>query len=61
MGTVYWVSRIVFVAAKLGLADRLTEERTEQEYRTLLQKVGFHLTRVVSTDSPVSVVEAVPA
>ena len=26
MSTAYWVSRIVFVAAKLGLADRLAEE-----------------------------------
>ncbi len=37
------------------------EERTEQEYGKLLQKAGFRLTQVVSTDSPVSVVEAVPA
>lgn len=37
------------------------EERTEQEYGTLLQKAGFRLTQVVPTDSPVSVVEAVPA
>ena len=37
------------------------EERTEQEYRTLLGKAGFTLTRVVPTDTPVSVVEAVLA
>ena len=37
------------------------EERTEQEYGTLLQKAGFRLSKVVPTDSPVSVVEAVPA
>ncbi len=37
------------------------EERTEQEYGKLLQKAGFRLTQVVRTDSPVSVVEAVPA
>jgi hypothetical protein len=37
------------------------QERTEPEYRELLGKAGFRLTRVVPTDSPVSVVEAVPA
>jgi hypothetical protein len=36
-------------------------ERTEAEYRDLLAKAGFRLTRVVPTASPVSVVEAVPA
>ena len=34
------------------------QERTEQEYGTLLGKAGFRLTRVVPTQSPVSVVEA---
>jgi O-methyltransferase domain/Dimerisation domain len=34
------------------------QERTEQEYRTLLGKAGLRLTRVVPTESPVSVVEA---
>jgi hypothetical protein len=37
------------------------EERTEQEYGTLLGKAGFRLTRVVPTESAVSVVEAVQA
>jgi hypothetical protein len=36
-------------------------ERTEMEYRDLLAKAGFRLTRVVPTASPVSVVEALPA
>jgi hypothetical protein len=36
-------------------------ERTEAEYRDLLSKAGFRLTRVVPTASPVSVVEAFPA
>ena len=35
------------------------QERTEEEYRTLLGKGGFRLTRVVPTDSAASVVEAV--
>jgi hypothetical protein len=34
------------------------QERTEQEYSTLLGKAGLCLTRVVPTESPVSVVEA---
>jgi hypothetical protein len=37
------------------------QERTEQEYDTLLSKAGLRLTRVVPTESPVSVVEAVVA
>jgi hypothetical protein len=34
------------------------QERTEQEYVALLARAGFRLTRVVPTNSPVSVVEA---
>jgi hypothetical protein len=34
------------------------QERTEQEYGALLGKAGLRLTRVVPTESPVSVVEA---
>jgi hypothetical protein len=37
------------------------QERTAAEYRELLEKAGFRLTRVVPTASAVSVVEAVPA
>jgi O-methyltransferase domain/Dimerisation domain len=37
------------------------QERTEAEYGSLLGKAGFRLTRVVPTDSAVSVVEAVLA
>jgi hypothetical protein len=36
------------------------QERTEAEYAVLLGKAGFHLTRVVATNSPASIVEAVP-
>lgn len=35
-------------------------ERTEQEYATLFSKAGFNLTRVVSTELPISVIEAKP-
>jgi hypothetical protein len=37
------------------------QERTEPEYRALLDKAGFRLARVVPTQSAVSVVEALPA
>ena len=36
------------------------QERTEPEYRALLEKANFKLTRVVPTNSPVSIVEAIP-
>jgi len=34
------------------------QERTEQEYKSLLAKADLRLTRVVPTESPVSLVEA---
>jgi len=37
------------------------QERTEAEYASLLGKAGFRLSRVVPTESAVSVVEAVPS
>ncbi|GLS23521.1 methyltransferase [Labrys miyagiensis] len=37
------------------------QERTEEEYRPLLAKAGFRLTRVIPTHSAVSIVEAVQA
>jgi hypothetical protein len=37
------------------------QERTEPEYRKLLEKTGFRLTQVVPTESAVSIVEALPA
>lgn len=33
-------------------------ERTEEQFRSLLAEAGFTLTRVVKTESPLSVVEA---
>jgi hypothetical protein len=36
------------------------QERTEKEYRELLEKAGLRLTRVVPTDTAVSVLEALP-
>ena len=35
------------------------QERTDEEYRILFGKAGFRLTRVVPTDSAVSVIEGV--
>jgi hypothetical protein len=37
------------------------QERIESEYCELLEKAGFRLTRVVPTESAVSIVEALPA
>ncbi|MDQ4121110.1 MAG: acetylserotonin O-methyltransferase [Acidobacteriota bacterium] len=36
------------------------KERTAEEYAALFEKAGFRLTRIVPTESPVSVIEAVP-
>jgi SAM-dependent methyltransferase len=36
-------------------------ERTEAEYRRLLEKTGFALVRVIATNSPLSLIEARPA
>jgi len=33
-------------------------ERAEQEFRVLFERAGFTLTRIVPTNSPLSVVEA---
>jgi hypothetical protein len=35
-------------------------ERTEEEYRRLLEAGGFKLTKVIPTDSPMSIIEAEP-
>jgi hypothetical protein len=37
------------------------QERTEQEYRVLLDNAGFQLMRVMPTESAVSIVEALPS
>jgi hypothetical protein len=36
-------------------------ERSEDEYRELLEEAGFRLTQVIPTQTPASVIEAVPA
>ncbi len=36
-------------------------ERTEEQYRALLEAGGFRLTRIIPTASPKSIIEAVPA
>jgi O-methyltransferase len=35
------------------------QERTEEEYRKLLQEAGFRLNQIVPTDSPLSIIEGV--
>lgn len=36
------------------------KERTEAEYSDLLQRAGYHLERIIFTDSPFSIIEGVP-
>ena len=36
------------------------QERTEDEYRSLLEKSGFRLTRVIPTRTSASIIEAIP-
>jgi tRNA A58 N-methylase Trm61 len=36
------------------------KERTEAEYRALLKAAGFKLTKIIPTESPMSVIEGVP-
>jgi hypothetical protein len=36
-------------------------ERTEDEFRKILDASGFRLARVINTESPISIVEAEPA
>ena len=43
------------------LATTPGQERTEPEYRALLEKADFKLTRIIPTSSSVSIVEAIPA
>jgi hypothetical protein len=35
-------------------------ERTEEEFRRLLDASGFRLVRVIPTNSPIGIIEAVP-
>lgn len=43
------------------LVSNAGRERTGDEYQNLLQQAGFHMTRIVSTASPFSIVEATAA
>ena len=36
-------------------------ERTLEEFRALLEGAGFQLTRVIPTESPFQLIEAIPA
>ena len=53
------LAKIVDVEALIMAAGAV--ERTEDQYRELLEAAGFKLTNVVSTRSPMSILEAVPA
>jgi hypothetical protein len=61
-----WVdTTAVMAAAELGvdwvmMASVSGQERTEAEYAALLESAGFRLTRLVPSESPMRVVEALP-
>ena len=60
----YWISQMVYVAAKLDLNMLVIPgglERTETEYRELFAASGFRLSRIVSTTTEISVIEGLPA
>ncbi len=42
------------------IADLSGQERTGEEYRILLEAAGFEISRIIPTDSEVSVIETVP-
>lgn len=48
------LSKIQDIEMMIGPAGK---ERTEDEYRTLLERSGFRMTRVIPTQSPLSVIE----
>lgn len=52
------LGKIVDVEALIMTAGAI--ERTEQQYGELLEKAGFKVTRVISTRSPMSIIEAEP-
>jgi hypothetical protein len=52
------LGKIVDVEALIMSAGAI--ERTEAQYRELFEKAGFKVTNVVSTRSPMSIIEAVP-
>ena len=55
---------VVMEAARVDLAMLLTtpggRERTETQFRHLLADAGFELRRIIPTQSPFSILEAVP-
>ncbi len=52
------LGKIVDVEALIMTAGAI--ERTEAQYRELLEAAGFKLAKVISTRSPMSIIEAVP-
>lgn len=58
----FQLSRMLRLVADLGIADKIigdgARERAEAEFRGLLDQSGFALTRIMSTPSRVSIIEA---
>ena len=53
------LGKIVDVEALIMTAGAI--ERTEEQYRDLLESAGFKLTKVMSSRGPMNIIEAVPA
>jgi hypothetical protein len=54
----YWVTQIVCDLHMLGVSGG--RERREDEYRTLLAEADLQLTRIIPTDVPRCIIEALP-
>jgi len=52
--------RAMFMADLLMMIHLTGRERTEREFRTLLEAAGFRLERIVPTGTQLSIIEAVP-
>ncbi len=50
----------LFLDFAMLLSFRNAKERTQQEYLVLLESAGYRLARIIPTNSPVSIIEAVP-
>lgn len=53
------LAKILDVEALIMTAGAI--ERTEEQYRNLLEAAGFHVANLISTRGPMTIIEAVPA
>ena len=53
-------STLADMARRMLEKELISRERTEEEFRTMLSKAGFQITRTIPLPSMVSIIEAVP-